>query len=103
MADSSVRGTKQAHIEETHARFFNSPAEALAYAVECQMATLGHLRGLQRPSKSELRRCESIVRTGLANCRLHVSRQVAMKAGAGRVVEFLDGERDDVGRRIGDG
>lgn len=79
--------------------FYNA-AQALAHAVECQMATLEYLRGLARPPKHELRRYESIVRDGLANCRVHVSEEDAKRARAGRVLDFLAGERDEVGRRV---
>lgn len=70
-------------------RIFNTPEEALCYMVECTMATLEHLKGIKSASKSEIRRHESIVETGLRNCEVHKLKEAAHRARCFRVETAL--------------
>lgn len=81
-------------------KILNSAAEALAYAVECQIATLEWAGMLKKTSKSELERHKDITRTGLRNCKSHITVEDAHRARAYRVEEFLLGERDEIGEKI---
>ena len=80
-------------------KIFNSAAEALACQVECNIATLEHMRRVKRSSKADIRRAENIVRTGLRNCRLYVTPEDAHRARAHRVEEWMRGERTETGER----
>lgn len=81
-------------------KLFHNANQALAYLVECEIATLQMIRERSRSSKSDLRRQESIVQSGLQNCKLFVSPEDARRATANRVEEFLLGKRNDLGERV---
>lgn len=81
-------------------KIFNSVFQALAYLVECEIATLDMLRERSRSSKSDIRRQESIVQTGLQNCKLFVTPEEARKVSAFRVEDFLLGKRNDHGEKL---
>jgi len=71
-------------------RIFNSPEEALCYMVECTMATLEHLKSVKSSSKSEIRRHEAIVESGLRNCEVFKLKEAAHKARCGRVEKAIE-------------
>lgn len=76
-----------------------SAAEALAYMVDCEIATLEWYRVIKKFSQADIRRQEGIVRTGLVNCRAYVRPEDAHGARAHRVEEWLRGERSETGER----
>jgi hypothetical protein len=71
-------------------KIFNNPGEALCWMVEVTMATLEHLKGVKSSSKSEIRRHESIVETGIRNCEIHKLKEAAHKARCFRVEKVLE-------------
>lgn len=85
----------------TEAKIFSSAAEALAYQLDCDIATLEWYRFVKKFSQADIRRQAAIVRTGLANCRLYVTEDQARAARAHRVVEWLRGERNETGESDG--
>lgn len=59
--------------------------------VECTMATLEHLKSVKKTSKSEIRRHEAIIESGLRNIEVHkVGKEAAHKARCGRVERALE-------------
>lgn len=78
---------------------FNNAAEAFAYQVDCDISTLEWYRIVKKFSKADIRRQESIVRIGLANCKRYVRPEDAHRARAYRVESWLGGERNETGER----
>lgn len=68
----------------------DTPTEALVWLLECNMATLEHQRGLASPSKSALRRLESIVEGAVRMCsEFPWALNAAKKMRCGRVENAL--------------
>lgn len=71
-------------------REFRTVVEALAYFAECELATLGHLEVTSRPSKSELRRHETLSKMMLDSCKqFGVDRETCRLLGCVRVFASL--------------
>jgi hypothetical protein len=70
-------------------KVFPNAGEALCYMVECTMATAEHMKSLKRASKHEIQRLESIIATGLHNCRRFNLADAAHSARCHRVEEAL--------------
>jgi hypothetical protein len=74
---------------------FATPGHALVYMVECTMATLEHSRMVKRTPKSEIKRLESIIASGLASCRKFNLQQAAHESRCPRVATALLKEPTD--------
>jgi len=74
-------------------------AEALIYAVECDIATLEGYRFIKKFSKADIRRAEDIVRTGLANCKRFTTIEDAEAVKASRVTAWFRGETNETGEK----
>lgn len=70
-------------------KMFRNASEALAYMTEVTMATLEGLRDRKSSSKSEIRRHEDMVETGLMACSLYLDPEDARRTRCHRVHEAL--------------
>lgn len=68
---------------------FKSEGHALVYMVECTMATLERSRLVKRTPKSEIKRLESIIDSGLTACRTFKLFQAAHESHCPRVATKL--------------
>ena len=73
---------------------FQNPGEALCYLVECTMASLERAKGIKSTPKSEIRRLEAIVASGLHNCRLFKLADAARSTRCPRVERELLGDKE---------
>ena len=81
-----VTETKYAMTQNT----LHDEQDALAYMVECTLATVSHMAGLSRPQKSELSRQIAIAQTGIDWVKTFV--KPGMSIGNGRVQEVIDSQ-----------
>jgi hypothetical protein len=68
---------------------FRNPGQALAYMVECTMASLEHMREVKRTAKYEIERHESIVAIGMQAISMHVNHADVHSARCHRVLNRL--------------